>query len=372
VFERFHPSVGHEFHLIADSVEPALPRMSPPLLEVTPDGVHCAVGGFHVDPWRPVDRAVVTHAHSDHARPGSGAYLSAAAGLGPLTLRLGADATIEGVPWGEAREIGGVRVSFHPAGHILGSAQVRVEHRGEVWVVTGDYKRASDPTTTPFEPVRCHTLITESTFGLPVYRWPDPRAEFERIARWWDTNRAAGRTSILYGYALGKAQRLLAGLPRDRGPILVHGAVARLNEVYREAGVDLPDTLPADLENARAHRGQALVVAPPSAGGTGWLRKFGATSSAFASGWMRIRGTRRRRAADRGFVISDHADWDGLLRTVRETGAERVGVTHGYRATLVRYLTEVEGLDAWALPTPWEGSRSEEMAESDAATGDTA
>lgn len=326
----------------------------PPLLQVTDDGLHCAAGGFWIDPWRPVDRAVLTHAHADHARPGSRAYLVSRAGEGVFRARLGADAPLESVDWGEPRTLRGVRVSLHPAGHVLGSAQVRVEYRGEVWVVTGDYKRRSDPTTTPFDLQRCHTLVTESTFGLPVYRWPAPGVEEAAMAGWWAENRRAGRTSVLFGYALGKAQRLLAALPRDVGPILVHGAVARLNEAYRAAGVDLPPTLPADVEHARAHRGTALVVAPPSAGGTTWLRKFGPVSTAFASGWMRIRGTRRRRSGDRGFVVSDHADWDGLLATVRESGAERVGVTHGFRATLVRYLREVEGLDAWSLPTPWE------------------
>ncbi|MEQ9570446.1 MAG: ligase-associated DNA damage response exonuclease [Longimicrobiales bacterium] len=343
--------------------------MRPPLLRVTDDGLYCEAGGFWIDPWRPVERAVVTHAHADHARPGSRAYLISAAGTGVFRSRLGAEARLDPVAWGEPRTLNGVRVSLHPAGHILGSAQVRVEFRGEVWVVTGDYKRRADPTTTPFEALRCDTLVTESTFGLPVYRWPDPEREGAGVAEWWADNRAAGRTSVLFGYALGKAQRLLAGLPRGVGPILVHGAVERLNAAYRAAGVDLPDTLPADRERAKAHRGEALVVAPPSAGGTTWLRKFGAVSTAFASGWMRIRGTRRRRSGDRGFVISDHADWDGLLDTVRESGAERVGVTHGYRATLVRYLREVEGLDAWALPTPWE-DRGEAEAEADGTSSD--
>lgn len=339
---------------------------SRPLLEVTDDGLYCAAGGFWIDPWRPVERAVVTHAHADHARPGSRAYLVSAEGEGVFRTRLGPDARLETAEWGEERGVGGVRVSLHPAGHILGSAQVRVEYRGEVWVVTGDYKRHRDPTTTPFESLTCHTLVTESTFGLPVYRWPDPEAEMASVAAWWAGNRAAGRTSVLFGYALGKAQRLLAGLPGDAGPILVHGAVARLNEAYRAAGIDLPETRPADRDHAKIHAGEALVVAPPSAGGTPWLSKFGAVSTAFASGWMRIRGTRRRRSGDRGFVVSDHADWDGLLATIRESGAERIGVTHGYRSTLVRYLREVEGLDAWALPTPWE-DRGEAEAEADAA-----
>jgi putative mRNA 3-end processing factor len=329
------------------------------LLQPTAQGLYCPAGDFHIDPWRPVARAVVTHAHADHARWGCERYLVPEAGRTVFRARLGADATIETLGWGVERSLNGVRVSFHPAGHILGSGQIRVEYRGEVWVVTGDYKRHPDPTTTPFEVVPCHTLITESTFGLPVYRWPPSERVEAEIAGWWRSNREAGRTSILFGYALGKAQRLLAGLPPDAGPILVHGAVARLNQAYAAAGVSLPDTLPADVENAKEHAGAALVVAPPSAGGSSWIRKFRPWSTAFASGWMAIRGTRRRRAGDRGFVVSDHADWDGLLRTVRESGAERVGVTHGSTAPLVRWLREEEGLDAWALPTAWEGERAD-------------
>lgn len=329
------------------------------LLEPTAQGLYCAAGDFHVDPWRPVPRAVVTHAHADHARWGCEHYLVPARGAQVCRVRLGAEASIETLAWGESRSLAGVRVSFHPAGHILGSGQVRIEHRGEVWVVTGDYKRHPDPTTTAFETVRCHTLVTESTFGLPIYRWPDPAAVDRAILAWWRRNRDDGRTAVLFGYALGKAQRLLAALPDDEGPILVHGAVARLNAAYRAAGVRLPPTLPADAENARRYRGQALVLAPPSAGGSSWMRKFQPASTAFASGWMTIRGTRRRRSGDRGFVVSDHADWDGILRTIRESGAERVAATHGYTAPLVRWLREREGLDAWALPTPWEGERAE-------------
>lgn len=329
------------------------------LLEPTKQGLYCAAGDFHIDPWRPVPRAVVTHAHADHARWGCDHYLVPARGEHVFRTRLGDDASLETLPWGATRSIGGVRVSFHPAGHILGSGQVRVEHRGEVWVVTGDYKRHPDPTTAPFEPVRCDTLVTESTFGLPIYRWPESDEVEAGIAAWWRRNREAGRTSILFGYALGKAQRLLAALPEGEGPILVHGAVARLNAAYAASGVALPETLPADVENAKKYRGTALVVAPPSAGGSSWIRRFQPYSTAFASGWMMIRGTRRRRAGDRGFVVSDHADWPGLLQTVRESGAQRVAATHGSTATLVRWLREEEGLEAWALPTAWEGERAD-------------
>lgn len=278
-------------------------------------------------------------------------------GAGVSRARLGDEARIETLEWGEMITVRGVRISLHPAGHILGSAQVRIEAGGEIWVVTGDYKRHADATTTPFEPVRAHTLITESTFGLPVFRWPDPEEVDAAVLDWWRRNRAEGRTSVLFGYALGKAQRLLAALPHDEGPILVHGAVERLNEAYREAGISLPPTLPASVEQAREQRGQALVVAPPSAGGTSWIRKFAPLSTAFASGWMQLRGTRRRRSADRGFVVSDHADWPGLLDTVRDSGAERVAVTHGYAEVFSRWLSEHEGLDAWVLPTPWRGEQ---------------
>lgn len=324
-------------------------RESGSLLRLTPEGLYCAAGDFHVDPWKPVPRAVVTHAHADHARWGCESYLSSEANRIPLRIRLGDDAAIEGEPWGRIRRIRGVGVSFHPAGHILGSSQIRLEHGGEVWVVTGDYKRQSDPTAEAFEPVPCHTLITESTFGLPVFRWPDPDDEMDRVRAWWRENRSEGRTSLLYAYALGKAQRLLAHLDADDGPILVHGAVARLLPAYQAAGVPLPPVAPASAENARRHRGRALVLAPPSAAGTPWVRKFAPSASAFASGWMAIRGLRRRRAGDRGFVVSDHVDWTGILESVAETGAERVGVTHGYTAPVARYLAEVRGLDTFVV-----------------------
>lgn len=335
------------------------------LLTLTPDGLWCETGGFHVDPWRPVARAVVTHAHSDHARSGSDRYLAAAPGETILRARLGA-IRLDTLAYGESRRIGGVTVSLHPAGHVRGSAQVRIERGGEVWVVTGDYKVDPDPVAGPFEPVRCDVLISECTFGLPVYRWPDPDAVFADIDAWWAANQDAGRTSVLFGYSLGKAQRLLAGVDPGRGPILVHGAVERMNQAHRDAGVDLPETLHANAETARAHRGRALVVAPPGAGGSTWIRKFRPVSTAFASGWMRVRGRRRRRAADRGFVLSDHADWDGLLRTIEATGAERVGLTHGKTAPMVRYLREA-GLDAWSIPTRFEGESEDAAVDEDPA-----
>ncbi len=324
-------------------------------MTVTPQGLYCAPGGFHVDPWRPVDRALITHAHGDHARSGSRRYLGARAGKGLLQRRLGADATIDTLDYGERLNINGVTVSFHPAGHVLGSAQLRVEYGGETWVVSGDYKRAPDPTCAPFEPVPCDTFITEATFGLPIFRWDATEQVAEDILRWWDANRAVGRASVLFCYALGKAQRLLAELARltDRA-VFVHGALQSLLEVYRDAGIRMLPTQPvSEVEKGTSFAG-ALVLAPPSAGGSTWMRRFGEYETGFASGWMRVRGNRRRRGFDRGFVLSDHADWPDLLRTVEDTRAKRVLVTHGHSEPLARYLRE-RGVDAAPLATPFEG-----------------
>ncbi len=322
------------------------------LLEVTPAGLFCPAGGFHVDPREPVDRAVLTHAHGDHARPGSRAYLAAAPGLAVLHARLGRDAPVETRPYGAAVDVGGVRVSFHPAGHVLGSAQVRLEHRGEVWVVSGDYKLAPDPTCTPLEPVRCHTFLTESTFGLPIYRWDPEPALIAAIEGWWRANQERGEASVLFAYALGKAQRVLARVDKGLGPIFTHGAVEEMNRAYRAAGVALPATTHVSSAPAGAPLRRGLVVAPPAAAGTGWMRRFAPYSNALASGWMRVRGPRRRRALDRGFALSDHADWPALLAVIAATGASRVLVTHGHAAPLARWLRE-QGTDAGVIEAPF-------------------
>ncbi len=334
------------------------------LLILTPEGLYCPAGGFHVDPWGCVDRALITHAHSDHDRRGHRASLASNSSLPLLRERLGTDTPLEGLAFGEPRRFGDVTLSLHPAGHMLGSAQVRIEYRGEVWVVSGDYKLEPDPTCEPFEPQRCDCFVTESTFGLPIYRWPDPADVFAQINDWWRGNQEAGRTSLLFGYAVGKGQRLLSGLDPAIGPILLHGAVSRFTEVYRAAGIALPPTLPADAENARRHKGRALVVAPPSAAASPWARKFAPASTAFASGWMAIRGTRRRRALDRGFVLSDHADWEGLLRAIRATGAGRVWATHGQSRALVRYLNE-NGWQAATVETKFGAPEAEAAEDAD-------
>jgi putative mRNA 3-end processing factor len=331
------------------------------LIEPAGGGLYCAAGGFHIDPWEPVERAVISHAHGDHLRHGSRSYLCAEASRPLVAHRLGEAARVESAPYGAPISINGVRVSFHPAGHILGSAQVRVEHRGEVWVASGDYKRAPDPTCTPFEPVRCHTFITEATFALPLFTWDAPSTTMSDICAWWQEMREAGRPAVIFGYALGKAQRVLAEVAsRIDRTVFVHGALVELTEVYRASGVVLPsieratDAAPRVASGFSRQFAGELIVAPLSARGSTWMRRFADHSSAFASGWMRIRGARRRRGYDRGFALSDHADWPALLQTVEETGAERVCVTHGYTHQFARYLAE-RGLDTQAWETRYEG-----------------
>jgi putative mRNA 3-end processing factor len=320
------------------------------LLQITASGLYCPAGDFYIDPWRAVERAVLTHGHADHARPGCRNYLATRASEPVLRARLGPSARIQTVDHGETISLNGVRISLHPAGHILGSAQVRVECQGEVWVVSGDYKIEPDPTCTPFEPIRCHTFVTESTFGLPIYHWKPQAEVFARINGWWRGNRDAGRASVLFAWSLGKAQRLLAGVDPGIGPIHVHPAIARMNAAYEAAGVRLPATTVVEDVPRRTPWGGSLIVAPTTVAGAPWMRRFGDAATAFASGWMQTRAARRRPVVERGFVLSDHADWPGLLTAVRETGAQRVWAMHGYPGVLARWLAQ-QGLDAHALQT---------------------
>lgn len=319
------------------------------VLSFTEAGLFCEAGGFHIDPWRPVDRALITHGHADHARSGMGRYMATEVAAPVMRYRLG-DIALETVGFGEERRIGDAAVSFHPAGHIPGSAQIRVEVGGEVWVVSGDYKVVADGVSEPFEPVPCHTFISECTFGLPVFNWDTPETVSDEINRWWAANAAEGRFSICGAYALGKAQRILAALDTSIGPILTHGAVENTNEVLRGQGISMPETVRVTPETkAKDHPG-AFVLATPSALGTSWAGRFRPASTAFASGWMALRGVRRRRAADRGFVMSDHADWTGLNDAIRATGCERVFVTHGYTSVFRRWLEE-QGYEAGIVET---------------------
>jgi putative mRNA 3-end processing factor len=324
------------------------------ILTETDKGLYCPLGDFCVDPWKPVARAVVTHAHSDHARWGCKSYLCARSGEHIFRMRLGDQPEYDFVDFGESVFINGVKVSLHPAGHMTGSAQVRIEHRGEIIVVSGDYKLETDPTCQPFEPVHCHTFVTESTFGLPIYRWRQPSEIFDELNAWWRENQQNGKTSVLFGYTVGKAQRLLSEIDSSIGPIFAHGAILKACQAYRACGVELPSMQDVLQVEKGFDWSQALVIAPPSARGSTWLRRFGDVSLAMASGWMRIRGVRRRRVIDRGFVLSDHVDWLGLLKAIEATAAESIWVTHGYTRQVVQYL-RTNGVDARAVQTQFRG-----------------
>jgi putative mRNA 3-end processing factor len=324
------------------------------------EGLYCVPGQFHIDPWQPVERAVITHAHADHAHPGHGHYLAAAASAPILKARLGS-IHLETLAYGERLTHNGVTLSFHPAGHVLGSSQVRLEYRGEVWVASGDYKMESDPTCDAFEPLACDTFITESTFGLPIYRWQPQSAIFSEINDWWRSNAEDGRASVLFCYAFGKAQRILSSIDSTIGPIVCHGATEALNRIYRESGVALPPTSSVSEKRSKADFSGTLVLAPPSAAGTPWMRRFGEYGDAFASGWMLLRGARRRRAVDRGFILSDHADWPGLMGAIKATGASRVIVTHGHVDIMVRWLQE-NGQRAEAFNTEYGTEESDSAA----------
>lgn len=336
------------------------------LIVQRPEGLYCPPGNFYIDPWRPVDRAVITHAHADHARRGHGRYLAATPAEGVLRSRLGQEIDLQNLDYGQQIVHNGVTVSLHPAGHVLGSAQVRLSHAGQTWVASGDYKVSPDATCAPFEPQRCDVFITESTFGLPIYRWRPDAELFAEINAWWAGNAAVGRASLLMCYSFGKAQRILSGVDASIAPIIVHSAVQTLNAAYRAAGVHLPETRlvtevadPADFQ-------RALVLCPPSAASGTWAKRFGDFSDAFASGWMQLRGARRRGGYDKGFVLSDHADWPGLMAAIGATGASRVIVTHGSVPVLVRYLS-AQGLQAEAFHTEYGDEQVDEPSEDQAA-----
>ncbi len=325
-----------------------------PLITVRPEGLYCELGDFFIDPWRAVDTALITHAHADHARSGSHRYVATHISEGILKKRLGSQIQLQGVEYGAPLKFGNTWVSFHAAGHVLGSAQIRVEYKDEVWVVSGDYKRCADPSCAPFEVVPCHTFITEATFGLPIYTWQPGATTVKQIYDWWQSDR--DRPSLLFCYAFGKAQRILAELTQFTDqPVYLHGAIHGLTEIYRMAGVNMLPTLStADKPHSQKFKGD-LILAPPSAHRSSWMKRFSQPQTAFASGWMAVRGARRRRGYERGFVLSDHADWQGLVQTVCQTGANQIYVTHGQSEALARYLTEQHGLEAMPLKTLFEG-----------------
>ena len=322
---------------------------SAPLVIATDRGLYCPPGDFYIDPEQPVQTAVITHAHGDHLRHGSARYVLASDGLRIAQHRLGSGNTVTPFAYGMPFRLGATLVSLHPAGHVLGSAQIRIEHAGEVWVISGDYKRQHDPTCAAFEPLECDVFISEATFASPSYRWPSTAQVVEEIVRWWRANRERGFASALFCYAFGKSQRVLAELLAfTNEAVYVHGAVDVLTELYRKAGIQMVPTVP--VTEAKADYRGALVIAPPSAAGTPWMRRFGEHATGFCSGWMLEHGECQRRGYDTGFVISDHADWPGLLETCLATKAKRVLLMHGRSDALALHLNE-RGVSAGALGT---------------------
>lgn len=327
------------------------------LVEVTRKGLYCPPADIYIDPWRSVHRALITHAHADHARTGMGLYLAHEHCVPLLKSRLG-KIQAQGYGYGVTFGVNGVRFSFHPAGHVPGSAQIRIEYKGEIWVVSGDYKLEQDGVSVPFEPIACHTFITESTFGLPIYKWLPQAEVFRDINSWWEMNASEGVVSVMVAYSLGKAQRILQQLDQRIGPVFVHPAVDEMNNVVRTFTPRLPPAQRFTKGFNRKENSKALLIIPPASHEANWMEKLKPYSLAYASGWMNLRGARRWQAADRGFVLSDHADWPGLLKAIEGTGAEKVYVTHGYTATFVRWLKE-QGKDAEELETLFEGDRME-------------
>jgi putative mRNA 3-end processing factor len=330
-----------------------------PLLEFTSKGIYCKQADVYLDPWRGVDKAIISHGHSDHARWGSKHYITHEINVPIIQHRLG-KISVTGKKYGETFSINGVQFSFHPAGHVPGSAQIRVEYKGEIWVFTGDYKTQIDGISTPFEPVKCNTFITECTFGLPVFQWEDPIKVHDSINHWWAQNQAEKTTSLLMGYSLGKIQRLLKHLDPSIGKIYTHGATEQMTQVLRQF-IDFPETELITRETTKKEVEGNLVLAPPAVLGSAWVKKLGQLSTGYASGWMAFRGARRRRAVDRAFVLSDHADWQGLLSAIKATGCENVITTHGYTDLFAQYLRE-QGWNAHTEKTQYEAETLETAA----------
>jgi putative mRNA 3-end processing factor len=331
------------------------------LIDFTDSGLFCPPGNFYIDPWKPVDKALITHGHSDHARAGSKAYLCHHHTLPILKLRLGEN-NYQTVSWNEPVNINGVNITFYPAGHIIGSSQIRVEFKGEIWVISGDYKTENDGISGAFEPVKCHTFVTESTFGLPIYNWKTQAEIFSDMRSWISKNQASGKASVIIAYSLGKSQRVMQAIKDLTPNIFAHGAVYNVHEAIKNAGI-LPDKLVPDItrvapEMSKETFRNAVIIAPPSAESSLWMRRFTPFSLGICSGWMQVRGNQRRKNADEGFALSDHCDWKGLLSTVEATGAERVYVTHGFQSVFSRYLNE-SGIEAAEIKTEF-GTDEEE------------
>ncbi len=331
-----------------------------PLIEFSNKGLYCPIGDFYIDPWKPVPKAIITHAHSDHARAGSEKYLCHPATLPVLKLRLGANINADILEWNNSTTLNGVKISLHPAGHIIGSSQVRLEYKDEVWVFSGDYKTEDDGISGAFEPVKCNTFITESTFGLPLYNWKKQETIFSDIQSWIIRSHAKGKIPVITAYSLGKAQRVLKCIAEITDKIFVHGAIWNTQEALLAAGMNLPPVLRVTPEIPKEHYKNAVIIAPPSADGTPWMKRFAPYSIGICSGWMQVRGNVRRRNADAGFALSDHADWNGLLSAVKSTNAEKVFVTHGFQSAFSRYLTE-NGIEAAEVKTEYGAEDDEKI-----------
>lgn len=339
--------------------------MRKPLLSFDDYGIYCAAADVYIDPWKPVKKAIITHAHSDHARWGMGFYLAHENAIPVMKYRLGEDIKTQSLKYGEEIIMNGVKISLHPAGHIWGSAQVRLAYKGEIWVVSGDYKLQPDGISVPFEPIKCNSFITESTFGLPIYNFPETQEVHDDINTWWKTNREEGKNSVLLAYSLGKAQRVMVHLDPSIGNIYTHGAVHNINEIYEAHIGSLPDAQRIDSSVNRKEIKGAMIIAPPSAISTPWMQSFSPYKWGICSGWMQLRGTRRRRGADRGFIMSDHADWDQLNTAVLATGAENIYVTHGYKSIYAKWLNSNYGLNATEVETLYTSEALEETAETE-------
>jgi putative mRNA 3-end processing factor len=331
------------------------------LISFTDKGLYCEKGDFFIDPWKPVDKAIITHSHSDHAYSGHKYYLCHTDTKPILQLRLGEN-NYQTLNWNEPIYLNSVKVSLHPAGHIIGSSQIRVECNGEVWVVSGDYKVEDDGISGKFEPVKCNTFITESTFGLPIYKWKPQQEIYDNIIKWINKNKENGKASIILAYSLGKAQRVLQSIKETTQAIYAHGAIFNMQQMLIDAGWNITEVVRVTPETPKELLKGAVVIAPPSADGTSWMKKFMPYSVGVCSGWMQVRGNARRRNVDAGFALSDHADWDGLLQTVKATGAERIFVTHGFQSAFTRYCNEEQIAIAVEVKTQY-GNEEEEAEE---------
>jgi putative mRNA 3-end processing factor len=328
------------------------------LLELTPSGLYCPQADIFIDPWKPVEKAVITHAHSDHSRWGMKHYLGHHHSAEVMKLRLGQEISLKTIDYNETLHIKGVKLSLHPAGHIPGSSQVRLEYKGKTVVISGDYKTEVDGLSEAFEPVSCHEFVSECTFGMPIYKWQPQKEIFEAINTWWRQNATKGRNTVLFAYSLGKAQRIINNLDLSIGEVFAHGAVWNTNQALISNGVNVVDIPRVTQEMPKSNFKGAMIIAPPSAMGSPWMRRFTPYQTGICSGWMAIRGTRRRRAADAGFVLSDHADWEGLISAIKTTRAEKVYLTHGSTAVFGRYLEENEKIHAVELKTLFQGENS--------------